>query len=60
MNVNDISGYLRYIRHVHGHDRQFGTHCPLCESKFVFTYLKSLIHHVHKCDNHMRFRITLS
>jgi hypothetical protein len=48
MNVDGVNGYLRHIRQVHGNDRQFGTHCPLCDSKFVFTYLKSFIHHIRK------------
>jgi hypothetical protein len=47
-NADDINGYLRHIRHVHvnGNDRQFATYCPLCDSKFVFIYLKSFIHHI--------------
>jgi len=48
MNVAGINGHLRHIRQVHGNDRQFGTHRPLCGSKFVFTYLKSFIHHIRK------------
>jgi len=48
MNVDGTNEYLRHIRQVHGNDRQFGTHCPLCDSKFVFTYLKSFIHHIRK------------
>jgi len=48
MNVNGTNEYLRHIRQVHGNDRQLGTNCPLCESKFVFTNLKSFIHHIRK------------
>ncbi|CAF5160956.1 unnamed protein product, partial [Rotaria magnacalcarata] len=48
MSVNGIDGFLRHIRQVNGIDRQFGSHCSLCDSKFVFTYLKSFIHHIRK------------
>ncbi|CAF2819444.1 unnamed protein product [Rotaria sp. Silwood2] len=48
MAVDGTNGYLRHIRQVHGNDRQFCTHCPLCDSKFIFTYLKSFIYHIRK------------
>jgi hypothetical protein len=48
MNVDGVNGYLRHIRKVHGNDRLFGTYCPLCDSKFLFTNLKSFIHHFRK------------
>ncbi|CAF4139050.1 unnamed protein product, partial [Adineta steineri] len=48
VNVNGNNGYIRHIRQVHVNDRQFGTPCPLCHSKFVFTNLKSFINHFRK------------
>ncbi|CAF4066283.1 unnamed protein product [Rotaria sp. Silwood1] len=48
MTVDGTNGYLRHIRQVHGNDRQFCTHCPLCDPKFIFTYLKSFIYHIRK------------
>jgi hypothetical protein len=48
MNVDGNRGYLRHIRQVHGNDRQLCTQCPICDSKFVFTNLKSFISHFRK------------
>ncbi len=48
VNVDGNNGYIRHIRQVHVNDRQFGTLCPLCHSKFVFTNLRSFISHFRK------------
>jgi hypothetical protein len=48
INVDGANGYLHHIRKVHGNDRLFCTYCPLCDSKFLFTNLKSFIHHFRK------------
>jgi uncharacterized C2H2 Zn-finger protein len=48
MNIDGSNEYLRHIRQVHGNDHVFCTHCPLCDSKFVFTNLKAFIRHFRK------------
>ncbi|CAF3921997.1 unnamed protein product, partial [Rotaria sp. Silwood1] len=48
LTVDGTNGVLRHIRQIHGNDRLFCTHCPLCDSKFIFTYLKSFIYHIRK------------
>ncbi|CAF1433082.1 unnamed protein product [Rotaria sordida] len=55
VNVNGNNGYIRHIRQVHVNDRQFGTPCALCDSKFVFTNLKSFISHFRKHMLHSLF-----
>ncbi|CAF4461008.1 unnamed protein product [Rotaria socialis] len=43
-------GYLRHLRQVHGNDHLFNTSCPLCDSNFIYTNLKSFINHFRKHD----------
>ncbi|CAF1953676.1 unnamed protein product [Rotaria magnacalcarata] len=51
-SVDGNKEYLRHIRQVHGNDRLFSTHCPLCDSSFIFTYSKSFLHHFRKHLSH--------
>ncbi|CAF3026172.1 unnamed protein product [Rotaria sp. Silwood2] len=46
IRVDGEAGYLRHMRQVHGNDRLFGTNCPLCDSYFIFTNLKSFMNHL--------------
>ncbi|CAF4215667.1 unnamed protein product, partial [Rotaria magnacalcarata] len=43
-------GYLRHLRQVHGNDHLFNISCPLCDSNFIYTNLKSFINHFRKHD----------
>jgi hypothetical protein len=36
--------YVRHIRKVHGNDSSIATECPMCNSKFIYTNVKSFIH----------------
>lgn len=49
-SVDGINGYIRHLRQVHGNDHLFGTICPLCDTNFIFTNLRSFINHFRKHD----------
>lgn len=53
IDTRDANEYIRHVRKVHGNDRFFGTDCPLCDSKFVYSNIKSFIHHLrtHSSEN---------
>jgi hypothetical protein len=48
MDIHGTNAYLRHIRKVHENDDRYGMTCPLCDSKFIYTDVKSVIHHLRK------------